>query len=77
MITREQLRRLRETYSSGVRVRLVCMDDPYRPDLKEGALGTVASVDDMGTVHVHWDCGSSLGVAYGVDRCEVLKEDAQ
>ena len=77
MITREQLLRLRETYSPGVRVRLVYMNDPYRPDLKEGALGTVSSVDDMGTVHVQWDCGSSLGVVYGVDRCEVLKEDVR
>ena len=75
MITRDQLLRLREIYSPGVRVRLAYMNDPYRPDLKEGTLGTVSSVDDMGTVHVQWDCGSSLGVVYGVDRCEVLKED--
>ena len=43
------------------------MNDPYRPDLKAGALGTVLHVDDIGTIHVSWDCGSSLGVVLGED----------
>ena len=57
---------LRERYPEGCRVELVCMNDPYTR-LKPGDQGEVAFVDDIGTVHVHWDNGSSLGVAYGED----------
>ena len=35
--------------------------------LKPGDEGTVFHVDDTGTVHVKWDCGSTLGMVYGVD----------
>ena len=66
-MTPEKLAELRKTYPKGCRIRLIRMNDPYRPDLKEGAMGTVIGVDDMGTVHTAWDCGSSLGVVYGED----------
>ncbi len=59
---------LRKEYPQGCRVELVRMDDPYRR-LNPGEQGTVAGVDDIGTVHVEWDCGSSLSVAYGEDLC--------
>lgn len=57
---------LRDRYPEGCRVELVCMNDPYTR-LVPGDQGEVAFVDDIGTVHVHWDNGSSLGVAYGED----------
>lgn len=43
------------------RVKLVATTDQYT-DLKPGALGTVGLVDGLGTVHVRWDCGSTLGM---------------
>jgi hypothetical protein len=49
------------------RVRLEYTSDPYT-DLRPGAEGTVALVDSMGTVHVRWDSGSSLGLVPGEDR---------
>lgn len=58
---------LRERYPVGLRVELVSMDDPYNTKLTPGCKGTVMGVDDIGTIHVRWDCGSSLGVVYGVD----------
>jgi len=45
------------------------MSDPWNTKLTEGCKGTVTSVDDIGTIHVAWDCGSSLGVVYGEDSC--------
>ena len=48
-------------------VELVFMNDPYTI-LKPGDQGTVIAVDDVGTVHIAWDRGSSLGAAYGEDR---------
>ena len=69
MISKAALESLRERYPAGTRVELVSMDDPYNKRLVPGCRGTVAWVDDMGTIHVAWDCGSSLGIVYGVDRC--------
>ena len=62
---------LRERYPAGCRVELVSMNDPYSR-LKPGDQGEVVMVDDIGTVHVRWDCGSSLGVAYGEDQIKRL-----
>lgn len=73
-ISKETLERLRKEYPAGVRVELVHMNDPYNTKLFPGARGTAVSVDDIGTVHVRWDCGSSLGVVYGEDRCRAIKE---
>ena len=36
--------------------------------------GSAKIVSDMGTIHIRWDCGSSLGVAYGEDSCKVVLE---
>lgn len=74
-LTPEHLKALREQYPRGYRVRLNHMNDPYRPDLKEGSLGTVIRVDDIGTIHVAWDCGSSLGVLLGEDSCTRIDEE--
>jgi len=63
---KEIVLRLREQYPAGTRVELVRMNDPYSK-LKPGDQGTVVFVDDIGTVFVNWDCGSSLGAAYGED----------
>lgn len=67
VISREVLQALRERFPKGTRVELVQMDDPQAPPI--GTKGTVRGVDDIGTIHVNWDCGSSLGVAYGADIC--------
>ena len=40
----DKLAELRRRYTKGSRVKLIHMNDPYRPDLREGALGTVTAV---------------------------------
>ena len=62
---------VRKLYPAGCRVELVRLDDPYSK-LTPGEQGTVRMVDDTGTVFVNWDCGSGLGVVYGVDRIRKL-----
>lgn len=71
-IAKETLEALRKTYTEGSRVELLHMDDPYNKTLVPGCKGTVKFVDDTGTIHVRWDCGSSLGVVYGEDSCRKL-----
>jgi hypothetical protein len=63
--------RVRTAYPVGCRVELLSMDDPYAT-LNPGEQGTVACVDSTGTVFVDWDCGSGLGVVYGVDPIRKL-----
>ena len=71
-IKKDVLERLRKEFQPKTRVELVRMDDPYNKTLIPGCKGTVTGVDDIGTIHVQWDCGSSLGVCYGVDVCKVI-----
>lgn len=73
-ISKETLERLRKKYPAGTRVELVHMGDLYNTNLFPGVRGTVISVDDIGTIHVRWDCGSSLGVVYGEDSCRIIKK---
>lgn len=73
-LTKERLQALRQAYPAGFRVELVHMDDPYNTKLFPGSKGTVMAVDDIGTIHVAWDCGSSLGAVYGVDAVRKVSE---
>lgn len=68
-ISSEALKTIKESYPAGCRVELTHMNDPYNTTLFPGARGTVVGVDDIGTIHVKWDCGSRLGVVYGEDSC--------
>ncbi len=63
--TRAEIMDIRKRYPQGTRIELIHMDDKQAPP--DGTLGTVFRVDDMGTVHVNWDNGSSLGVVLGID----------
>lgn len=69
---REILKRLRERYPAGTRVKLVEMDDPQAPPV--GTLGTVVGVDDIGSIMVAWDNGSGLSLVYSKDKCEIVEK---
>ena len=58
------------TYLSGMRVRLVKMDDAQAPAV--GTEGPVIGVDDIGSVMVAWDNGSSLSALLGIDEVEIV-----
>ena len=69
--SREIVADLRREYPEGTRVELIAMDDIQAPPA--GTLGTVRIVDDIGSIHVKWDNGSGLAIAYGVDQCRKIK----
>ena len=71
-IDKETLKQIRETFPNGTRVELIKINDPYNKKLRPGAQGTVVAVDDVGTIHVAWDCNSFLGVVYGEDVCRKI-----
>jgi len=70
-IRKEILEKLRKEYSSGTRVELIRMEDIQAPPT--GTQGTVIGVDDIGSIMVSWDNGSSLSVVYGEDSCKKLE----
>ena len=70
MLNKELVRELRDRFPVGCRVELVYMDDTQAPPT--GTLGTVYGVDDIGTIHIDWDNGCGLGIAYGVDKCRKI-----
>lgn len=69
----EMLKLLKAYYTPGTRVTLIRMNDPYTK-LQPGERGIVTGVDDIGTIHVKWDSGSSLGVTFGEDMCRKIEE---
>lgn len=56
----------------GKRVELVKMNDPYTT-LPPGTQGTIIMVDDLGTIHVKWDNGSTLGLIPGEDIYKIVE----
>ncbi len=63
--------RMKRNYPPGTRIELISMEDPYAP-VPPGTRGTVIHVDDIGTLHMAWDNGRSLGVVPGEDNFRKL-----
>ena len=69
--SKEKLEELRTKYKPGTRIKLIHMDDKWGCRL-DGSLGTVEHIDDAGTIHMHWDRGSSLGLIPDEDEFEII-----
>ena len=69
---RKEIELLRKKYLEETRVRLFSMTG--EPQMQEGLTGTVRFVDDIGSIHVDWDNGSTLALIPDEDDFEILKE---
>lgn len=63
---------IKSEYTHGMRIMLCQMNDLYT-QLRPGSMGTVDYVDDIGTIHMKWDNGSSLGLIIGTDKFEIIE----
>lgn len=71
--TREQVRRIREQYPPGTRIRLNHMEDAQA--VPDGTEGTVQAVDDAGQLLMKWDNGRSLSLVPGEDSFSVIPSE--
>ena len=65
---------LKEQYLEGTRIMLLHMGNDPHP-IPSGTRGTVAFVDDIGTVFTDFDNGRRLGLAYGEDSYRKLTQE--
>ena len=72
-MNKERIQMIKEAYPKGTRLQLIAMEDPYAP-IDSGTKGTVRCVDDMGTIHMQWDNGRTLGLIYGEDSFRKIEE---
>ena len=70
-----EVRKIKETYLPGMRIRLLKMDDLQAPSV--GTEGTIQGVDDIGSIMVAWDTGSSLNIVLDEDEIEIISESNQ
>ena len=66
----KKVEELRAKYPVGTRVVLDKMDDPQSPPA--GTSGMVRFVDDMASIHMAWETGSTLALIPGVDEFHAL-----
>lgn len=71
-LTSEEVQNVKDKYTSGKRVLLTTdIFDPYTK-LSKGDRGTIARVDDEGTIFVKWDNGSHVGLIPQMDNFEII-----
>ena len=75
-MSRGRIEFYKEHYPHGTRVQLDSMGDDPRP-VPAGTKGTVVAVDDIGTVHVHFDNGRALGICPEVDSFHKITEQTE
>lgn len=68
--TDKELAALREKYPIGTIVKLISMEDTQAPPV--GTIGEIIVIDDMGSIHVNWQNGSTLALIPDVDSWEIL-----
>lgn len=65
------LAQLRKQYLVGTKIQLISMRDEKYPILP-GTIGEVTHIDDMGSIHMKWQNGSSLALIPEVDSFNVV-----
>lgn len=72
MFDKDKIKSLRDKYPQGTIVECIEMNDEYSP-VPTGTHGVVNSVDDIGSIHVNWENGSTLALIEEVDRFKIIK----
>lgn len=73
MISEKDLKKIKEKYPKGTKIKLINMEDDY--GVPSGTLGKVDFIDDEGQIHMKWDNGSSLALIEGLDQFTIYEDD--
>ena len=65
------LEQLRKQYPKGTKLQMITMRNEKYP-APPGTVGEVTHIDDMGSIHMKWENGSSLALIPEVDSFKVL-----
>lgn len=68
---KEYLEQLRKRYPVGTKIQLISMRDEKYPILPR-TIGEVTHIDDLGSIHMKWQNGSSLALIPEVDSFKVV-----
>lgn len=61
---------IKKKYVKGTKIKLIKMND--KQAVPVGTTGIVDFVDDIGTIHMKWENGSTLGLIVGEDEFEIV-----
>ncbi|MCD8845206.1 DUF4314 domain-containing protein [Staphylococcus gallinarum] len=73
-MSQQQIELLKKHYKEGERIKLISINDIYTK-LTYGDKGTINNIDDIGQIHVDWDCGLSLALNYEEDEFITLEKE--
>ena len=65
------LEQLRKQYPKGTKLQMITMRNEKYP-VPPGTVGEVTHIDDIGSIHMKWENGSSLALISEVDSFKVL-----
>lgn len=68
---KEHIEQLRKMYPAGTKIQLISMRDEKYPVLPR-TIGEVTHIDDMGSIHMKWENGSSLAIIPEADSFKVV-----
>lgn len=68
--TKEEVEQIKQQYVAGTKIELIKMYDLQAPPA--GTKGFIDFVDDLGTIHMKWENGSTLGLVVGTDEFKII-----
>ena len=71
--SKSYLAQLRKQYPIGTKIQLISMRDEKYPILP-GTIGEVTHIDDMGSIHMKWQNGSSLALRTFLHKLKSTKQ---
>ena len=67
---KQDIEQIKKKYPKGTKIELIKMNDIQAPPT--GTKGIVEHVDDIGTIHMIWETGSTLGLVEGEDEFKII-----
>jgi len=74
ILTEKEITEIKNKYKPDMKIRLLKDMQLDEQPIKAGEIGVIDHVDDIGTIHVRWKSGSSLGIVPNIDEFELVEK---